>query len=41
MAALAVLEDAELVHKDPEFDAVPGLRAVRLPYDRDLGRTDA
>ena len=38
MAALAVLEDAELVHKDPEFDEVPGLKAIRLPYDRDTGR---
>lgn len=35
VAALALLRDAELVHKDPEFDAVPSLRAVRLPYDRD------
>jgi predicted nucleic acid-binding protein len=31
-AALALLNDAELVHKDPEFDAVSGLKALRLPY---------
>lgn len=37
-AALALLNDAELVHKDPEFDAVPGLKAIRLPYDRDIRR---
>ncbi len=30
-ASLALLHDAELVHKDPEFDAVKGLRAHRLP----------
>ena len=24
--------DAELVHKDPEFESVPGLRQHRLPY---------
>ena len=34
VAALALLNDAELVHKDPEFDGVDGLKAVRLPYDR-------
>ena len=27
-----------LIHKDPEFDAVGGLRALRLPYDRDTSR---
>jgi predicted nucleic acid-binding protein len=32
VAALALLEDAVLVHKDPEFDAVAGLRHLRLPY---------
>jgi ribonuclease VapC len=37
VAALAVLRDAELVHKDPEFDAVDGLKALRLPYDRNSG----
>jgi predicted nucleic acid-binding protein len=30
MAALAMLSDAELVHKDPEFDKVAGLRSVKL-----------
>jgi len=35
VAALALLNDLELMHKDPEFDAVQGLKAVRLPYDRD------
>jgi predicted nucleic acid-binding protein len=41
IAALAFLVQGELVHKDPEFDAVPGLKAIRLPYDRDLRRPDA
>lgn len=31
IASLALLQDARLVHRDPEFEAVPGLRAVRLP----------
>lgn len=31
-AALALMLDAELVHKDPEFDKVEGLRHFRLPY---------
>lgn len=30
-AALALLHDAELVHKDPALEGVPGLRQVRLP----------
>jgi predicted nucleic acid-binding protein len=30
IASLAVMLDAELVHKDSEFDSVPGLRSVRL-----------
>ncbi|MEX1252887.1 MAG: PIN domain-containing protein [Dehalococcoidia bacterium] len=30
IAALALMHDAELVHKDPEFDRVAGLRAVKL-----------
>lgn len=30
MAALALLGDAELVHKDPEFDRIAGLRSVKL-----------
>ncbi len=33
VASLALLLDAELVHKDPEFDTVEGLKALRLPYD--------
>ena len=37
IAALALLLDAELVHKDPEFDKVRGLQALRLPYDRNQG----
>jgi predicted nucleic acid-binding protein len=32
IAIQAMAIDAELVHKDPEFDAVPGLRHRRLPY---------
>jgi len=41
VAALALIDDAELVHKDPEFDGVDGLKAVRLPYDRDnAGRSN-
>ena len=39
MAALALLNDATLVHKDPEFDLVEGLQVLRLPYDRDSGVT--
>jgi predicted nucleic acid-binding protein len=31
IASLALLHDAELVHKDPEFDDVEGLRSYRLP----------
>ena len=31
MAALAQLRGAALVHKDPEFDALTDVRAVRLP----------
>jgi len=31
IASLALLHDAELVHKDPEFDSVEGLRAYHLP----------
>lgn len=33
IASLALLHDAQLVHKDPEFDAVPGLKALRLSQD--------
>jgi predicted nucleic acid-binding protein len=32
VASLALLSRAELVHKDPEFDFVPQLQHVRLPY---------
>lgn len=32
IASLALLHDAILVHKDPEYDAVEGLLAERLPY---------
>src|SRR5262245_35339983 len=32
IAAQAIATNAELVHKDPEFDAVPGLKQRRLPY---------
>ena len=31
IASLAVMHDAELLHKDPEFDQVEGLRSYRLP----------
>ena len=30
IAALALMHNAELVHKDPEFDRVEGLRSLRL-----------
>ena len=30
IASLALMHDAELVHKDPEFDLVEGLRSIRL-----------
>jgi predicted nucleic acid-binding protein len=32
IAAQAIAANAELVHKDPEFDQVPGVRHRRLPY---------
>lgn len=32
IGALALLHEAILVHKDPEYDAVEGLLAERLPY---------
>ena len=32
IAALALLRDARLVHKDPEFEGVPGLQMLTLPY---------
>jgi predicted nucleic acid-binding protein len=31
IASLALLLGAELVHKDPEYDSIPGLKALRLP----------
>ena len=38
VASLALMNEAELIHKDPEFDQVDGLQAIRLPYDRDTRR---
>ena len=38
VASLALLNDAELVHKDPEFEDVPNLKHLKLPYDRDVRR---
>ena len=32
IAVQAIAANAELVHKDPEFDAVPNLKHRRLPY---------
>ena len=32
IATQAITNDAELVHKDPEFEAVVGLRQQQLPY---------
>lgn len=32
IAALAMLRQGELVHKDPEFGQVTGLRSLPLPY---------
>ena len=34
IASLAMMVDAELVHKDPEFDGIGGLKALRLPYNQ-------
>ena len=31
IAAFALIEKAELMHKDPEYDQVIGLQAIRLP----------
>jgi predicted nucleic acid-binding protein len=31
IASLAFLKDAELIHKDPEFDKILHLKSVRLP----------
>jgi predicted nucleic acid-binding protein len=38
IATQAIAANAELVHKDPEFDQVPGLRHRRLPYKRKSAR---
>jgi len=32
ICSLARLLDAELVHRDPEYDAVPDLKVLQLPY---------
>jgi len=32
IASLALLREAELVHKDPEYDQVPNLLMLKLPY---------
>ena len=32
MSRLAYNAYEALVHKDPEFDQIPALRAIRLPY---------
>ncbi len=32
IAAAALEQDAVLIHKDPEFAGLPGLRELRLPY---------
>lgn len=34
IATQALAADAELMHKDPEFDQVPGLKHRRLPYKK-------
>jgi predicted nucleic acid-binding protein len=31
IASLAILRSARLVHRDPEYDAIEGLRSLRLP----------
>ena len=33
IAALAIIHDAQLVHKDPEFNKIPGLKVLQLPYE--------
>lgn len=38
IAAQAIATNAELVHKDPEFDQIPGLKHRRLPYKTKFGR---
>jgi len=32
VASLALIQDATLVHKDPEFEPVSGLKHLKLPY---------
>jgi predicted nucleic acid-binding protein len=32
IASLALIQDATLVHKDPEFEPVNGLKHLKLPY---------
>lgn len=32
IAALTIIQDAELVHKDPQFEKIKGLKTLRLPY---------
>ncbi|MCL0057515.1 PIN domain-containing protein [Dehalococcoidales bacterium] len=32
IAALAIIQDAELVHKDPQFERIRDLKTLRLPY---------
>lgn len=32
IASLAILKNAELIHKDPEFEQVAGLPMLKLPY---------
>ena len=32
IAALAIIQDAELVHKDPQFERIDDLKTLRLPY---------
>ncbi len=39
IAVQAMATGAELVHKDPEFEAVPGLKQRRLPYKTRSART--
>jgi predicted nucleic acid-binding protein len=38
IASLALIIDAELIHKDPEFDAVASLKHLRLPYTQPTRR---
>jgi len=39
VAALALLRDAELVHKDPEFDSFDEVRVLKLPYKQRTRRS--